>query len=56
MNKKYSKPMLTICNVMALENLSAIFDNFDSFGEFVGNLTTYQFTSGFKGDAVNEEV
>ena len=52
MNKKYSKPTLNVCEVMALENLSAVFDNFDTFGAFKDNLTTYQFTSGFKGDAV----
>ena len=51
MNKKYQKPMLKEIKVMALENLSA-FDSFDAFAEFTTNITTYQFSSGFKGDAV----
>ncbi len=52
MNKEYQKPMIFEIKVMALENLSAIFEDFGAFSEFNNDITTYQFSSGFKGDAV----
>ena len=52
MNKKYQKPMLKEIKVMALESLSAFFDNFDSFSGFEDQITGYQFASGFKGGAL----
>ena len=51
MNKKYEKPMLSTVEVSALENLSK-FDSFGDFSSFTTGITTYQFSSGFKGDAV----
>ena len=55
MNKKYEKPILNEINVMALENVSA-FSSFDEFSSFATDITTYQFSSGLKEVANNEEV
>ena len=52
MNKKYQKPVLFEIKVMALEDLSAFFEEFGAFSEFNSNISTYRFVSGFKGDAV----
>lgn len=47
MNRDYVKPTLTVCKVMALENVS-VFTSFEESAAFATDVTTYQFESGIK--------